>query len=256
MAIALPVGGFGVVGAATPAGTLISNTAQIDYLYAGTTVEERSNRVDIRVGEIIDFSVTPAPQCGRPAAANSDVAIGFLITNLGNGSEAFIPGTPLVRGGSNFVVRAVVEDSNDNGCYDPGIDRTLPPGQPTRPLAPGGTTIVFVVGTGGNGIGEVVLPVTSSTGSGATGTAIPGRGDGGGDAVIGPSTGKVDDGAAPLPAGSLLQASLVKTQNMRVSQGGAPQKGTIVTYSMEAGFSGSGIASGVVIADAIPAGTD
>ncbi len=207
----------------------------------------------LMMGEIIDFSVTPAPLCGRAATAGV-VAIGFRITNLGNGPEAFVPGTPGVSGGSSFVVTGVFADSNGNGCYDAGIDEPIPAGRRTRSLAPGESIIVFVVGTGGNGTGQLTLPVTSETGTGVAGTAIPGAGNGGGAAVFGATGGAVTDIAAPLPGP--LTASLAKTQSVRAPDGSAaPRAGAIITYRIEASFTGTGTASDVEIADTIPQGT-
>ncbi|MET0374782.1 MAG: hypothetical protein ABW128_11060 [Rhizorhabdus sp.] len=227
--------------------------ARIDYRLGGGTVSRASNRVDMRVGEIIDFSVTPAPLCGRGAVAGGIVAIGFRITNLGNGPEAFIPGTPIATGGSNFVPTGVIADSNANGCYDPGIDMPIPAGGKTKPIMPGEFTTVFVLGTGGNGIGEVVLPVTSETGHGTRGTAIPGGGQGGGDAVIGDSGGILRE---PAPVPTPLVASLVKSQSVRAPDGSAePRRGAVITYRIEGSFAGVGTASDVAIADGIPAGT-
>lgn len=238
--------------AMTPAGTTISNVARIDYRLGAGPVSRSSNRVDIRVGEIIDFSVTPAPACGR-APAGGVVAIGFRITNLGNGPEAFIPGAPVVVGGSNFVPSGVIADSNGNGCYDPGIDQPIPPGGKTPPLGPGEALILFVIGTGGNGLGQVTLPVMSETGVGGRGTAVPGRGQGGGDAVIGDSGGSVEN-PAPIPNG--LSASLVKSQSVSAPDGSAePRRGAVITYRIEASFGGTGMASDVAVADPIPAGT-
>ncbi|WP_152663895.1 hypothetical protein [Sphingomonas sp. SRS2] len=239
--------------AMTPAGTTISNVARIDYRVGTGAVSRASNRVDIRVGEIIDFSVTAAPPCAGGAGTGGVVAIGFRITNLGNGSEAFIPGSPSVTGGSNFVPAGVIADSNGNGCYDPGVDQPIPPGGKTPPLAPGQSIIVFVIGTGGNGIGELVLPVTSETGTGRRGTAIPGGGQGGSDAVIGDSGGVVTQ---PVPAPRPLIASLVKSQSVRAPDDSTePRSGAVITYRIEGSFAGIGMASDVAIADSIPAGT-
>lgn len=252
LAAAALYGADAATAAMTPAGTTISNVARIEYSLGAGSVSRSSNRVDIRVAELIDFSVVPAPACGRPSAGGV-VAIGFRITNLGNGPEAFIPGGPVVSGGSNFVPAGVVADTNGNGCYDPGVDQPIPPGSKTPPLAPGQSFIVFVIGTGGNGLGQLVLPVTSETGTGARGTAVPGGGQGGGDAVIGDSGGVVEN---PAPAPGALTAALIKSQSVRAPDGSAePRRGAIITYRIEGSFSGIGMASDVAIADAIPAGT-
>ena len=238
--------------AATPAGTIISNIADIGFRMDGTTRALRSNKVDIVVGEIIKYSVTPVPACGTGVASDGKEAIGFRITNLGNGVEEFVPGSVRVTGGGTFVPTAIVEDTNGNGCYDPGIDQIIPPGGATPPLAPGQSTIIFVIGTGGNGTGRIVIRVSPRTGGGGTTTttSIPGGGDGGGDAVIPPSD-TDGDGSAPTPLSSPLVATLVKTQSIP----GAAQRGAVITYKLEGNFAGTGVATEAAIADSIPAGT-
>lgn len=241
--------------AATPAGTRISNIAHISYRLDAGSFSISSNLVEFRVGEIIQFSVSPAPSCGG-AAPDGRVAIGFDVTNLGNGNEAFVPGVPKLTGG-NFDVAGVYVDGNANGCYDPDIDPLIAAGDGTPPIAPGKSVRIFLVGVPGAGAGggTVVLPITSGTGSGGVGTAIVGAGDGGGDAVMGPGGGVVADVAAPLPGGQLA-ASLVKSQSVTASDGSAkPRQGAIVTYSLEGRFAGIGRATGAMIADVIPAGT-
>lgn len=243
-----PVAGI----AATPAGTVITNIADIQYQQEGAAHTGRSNRVDVRVDELIRFTVTSAPTC--VAASASVTVVGFRITNLGNGVEDFIPGRPVVSGGSNFAPTAVIADSNRNECYDSGTDQTIPPGGHTTPVAPGGSTVVYVTGTGGNGQGSVTLPVTSGTGGGASGTSIPGGGTGGTTAVIGEGGGTVTGVAGVSSTG--LTAALVKSQSLRAADGSAtPRIGAIVTYRIEGRFSGVGTATNAVIADAIPAGT-
>ncbi|PCE40753.1 hypothetical protein [Rhizorhabdus dicambivorans] len=231
---------------------MISNVARIDYRLDGGVFALPSNRVEFRIGEIIEFTVAPAPVC---SVANADgyIAVAFDVTNIGNGMEAFAPGAPLAGGGADFASSGVYFDGNGNGCYDAGIDPAIAPGGRTPPVAPGGSVRLFVVGSG-QGSGHVVLPITSGTGTGGAGTAIVGAGDGGSDAVIGPSGGVVVDVAAPLP-GSLV-ASLAKTQRVSAPDGSAqPRRGAIVTYAIEGRFTGSGVASAAVIADAIPTGT-
>lgn len=238
----------------TPAGTVISNIAQIDYRLDAAAVSRSSNQVDIRVGEIIDFTVTPAPACTAGGSGDLIVA-GFDVTNRGNGQEAFIPGQPVVTGIRSFVLSGVYADSNGSGCYEAGVDQPIPPGGKTVPLRPNVSGRIFVVGNGdaGNG-GTIVLPVTAETGGGTTGTSFLGRGDGGGDAVIGTSGGTVVGVPGVLPAP--MTATLVKSQRVRNADGSSDARyGAVVTYSIEGRFAGIGIARGAALADQIPAGT-
>lgn len=236
--------------AATPAGTIISNIAEVRGNTGASALVQLSNRVDIRVDEIVDFSVTPAPACA-PLGANR-IAAGFVITNLGNGPERFVPGMPIARPASAFRLQGVYADSNDNGCYDSGIDTLIPPGTPTASVVPGGRIRVFVVGDGTGDPVDISLPVTAETGPGRTGTTVAGGGQGGGDAVIGNSGGSVTGDWTP----TALQAILVKSQSVRATDGSAaPRRGAIITYHIEGRFAGVGTAMGAVIGDSIPAGT-
>jgi uncharacterized repeat protein (TIGR01451 family) len=246
--------GASAMAAATPAGTLISNIARIDYRLDGGVVSRQSNQVDIRVGELIDFTVAPAPTCTAPSASGL-IVVGFDIFNRGNGREAFVPGQPVITGTPSFVLTGVFADTNLSGCYEAGIDLPILPGGRTDPVPPGGWLRIFVIGGGDAGGGHITLPITSGTGGGGTGTAYLGAGDDGGDAVIGASGGTVGDIAAPLP--SPLIATLVKSQSVRAADGSTqPRYGAIVTYSIEGRFAGLGTARAAAIADLIPAGTD
>lgn len=233
--------------AATPAGTIITNIADIRYQMDGITRAAKSNRVDVRVDELIKFTVTPVPSCATPQGVT---AIGFRITNLGNGFEDFVPARPEVVEGRNFVISGVYADTNGNGCYDPGIDQLIPPGGHTPRIGPGGSTIIFVVGTGGTGPIRVRILVYPGTGSG-------GVGDNGGTVVTGGGSGGVTGDSSGTTTSTPLSATLVKSQTVLASDGSAtPRAGATVTYTIEGRFAGSGTATGAVIADAIPAGTN
>ena len=74
--------------AATPAGASITNIANLTYRSGGSDYGAASNRVNVTVGEIIDFSVTAVGNLGvAPGALHQGVA--FRLTNLGNARRAF-----------------------------------------------------------------------------------------------------------------------------------------------------------------------
>lgn len=246
------------VSAATPAGTIITNVARIDYSLNGASRTGSSNQVNLRVGEIIDFAVTPAATCSTPHP-DGVIVVGFDITNRGNGFEAFIPGTPIVVDAPDFILTGVFSDSDGSECYEDGTDQLLPPGGKTPQLAAGGRVRIFVVGRSRSGGGRIILPVAAENSSvqnsvGGIGGGS-GRGDGGGDVVVVPPGGAITDVAAPFP--TPLAASLVKSQSVRAPDGSArPLRGAVITYSIEARFGGIGTATDAAIADPIPAGTD
>lgn len=241
-----PTGGS----AATPAGTIISNIAHIQYLKDGASRTGQSNRVDVRVDEVVRFSVTPVPACGAPQGMT---VIAFRITNNGNAPKTFIPRRPEVIEGTGFVVSGVYADTNGNGCYDPGIDQLIPAGGRTPVVGPGGSTTVFVVGSGGSGPIRLRLLFVPGSQDGGDGT---GEGsEGGGWAVTGPDRNGVTGDSSTVMSGT-MSAQLVKSQTVRAQDGSAtPRSGATVTYTIEGRFTGIGMAADAVIADAIPAGT-
>ncbi len=246
----------GVATAATLAGTTITNVAHISYDLGGTQTATDSNPVALRVGEIIALTVEPAPACALPPAADGKTAVGFLLTNQGNGVESFIPGEPTVSDDSGFVPEAVFADTNHNNCYDPGIDTLIPPGGPTPELQPGESIVLFVVGTRNGPLGRVTLRVVSSTGSGAVGTVFAGAGDGGTDAIIGTGGGSAGGVPGTPSSATGLAASLLKSQVVLAPDGSdKPMHNAVITYRLEGRFSGAGTATNVQISDAIPAGT-
>jgi uncharacterized repeat protein (TIGR01451 family) len=251
-AIALAVPGA----AMTPAGTTIRNIAQIAYDLDGKAAALDSNAVDLRVDELIELAVEPAPACAGQTATDGKTVIGFRLTNRGNGREAFIPEAPTVEGG-DFVPEALVADSNRDGCYDPAVDAVIPVGGKTPELAPGDSIVLFVVGTYHQTVGTVRVRVKSSTGVGTTGTVIGGAGDDGSDAVMGVAGGTVEgEPGTPEKREAPLVASLVKSQSVRAPDGSERAlRGAIITYRIEGRFTGNGVATDVAIADPIPAGT-
>ena len=239
--------------AATEAGTAIRNVAQVRYGIDGEVSTIASNPVSTRVDEIIDFTVDPSPACANPTA-NGITAIGFDIVNRGNGDESFTIGTPVATG--DFKVTGLAADANDDGCYEPGTDPSIPYGTNTPVLAPGKRYRVFVLGEGTLDGGTLELPVTSRFGDARVGQVIDGAGDGGSDVVIGGTGGKVTGRPVRRYAVQEVHAELVKTQSVKARDGSdQPMRGAIITYTLQGNFTGGGTANDVVIADPIPAGT-
>ena len=124
------------------------------------------------------------------------------------------------------------------------------------PIAPGRSITVFAIlaGTAEKPAADATLTVTARalTGSGAPGTAYAGLGDGGGDAVVGP-TGAIASVVVPLTS-AIAGPALVKSQSVRATDGSQNAvRDSVITYTLEARFTDA--VSGARIADAIPAGT-
>jgi len=247
----------------TPAGTIISNTATATYDMPGGGQDSiTSNTVNLTVDELLDVSVVssdPGDVIVFPGATNQVLA--FLVTNAGNGSEAFVLTAQDSLGGDDFDPSAtsIVIDGNGNGTYDPGIDIVYVPGANEPVLTPDASVTVFVLSSIPAGAtdgqrGRVDLVATAATGSGTPGTSFAGQGQGGGNAVIGATGASAqDDGYYAL---SVASVTFVKSATLADPFGGATQvPGAIITYQLVATVTGSGNLANLGIADAIPDGT-
>jgi len=184
--------------------------------------------------------------------------LSYLVTNTGNGSEAFTLTADTARPGDDFdtTLVQIVLDTNGNGVYDPGVDEVYVAGVNDPVLDPDENIAVFII----NNIpddaadterAEVTLTAEAVTGTGAPGTVFDGAGDGGGDAVVG-TTGADDDASGFF----IIQAAaieLVKSATVLDPFGGASVvPGSIVTYTLVATVTGTGTLGNVVISDPIP----
>ena len=247
----------------TVAGTTISNTASARYdLPNGGSSAISSNTVSLRVDEVLNVAVASLDAgdvVGSAGAANQILT--FRLTNAGNGFEAF---TLLVQDnvtGDQFdpATTSIVIDSNGNGVYDPGADTVYIAGSNDPSLSPDATVTIFVLSTlpGGaaNGDrGRVNLVATAVTGSGAPGTIFSGRGQGGGDAVVGATTANaLAQGTYAVQAATV---AFVKSATVADPFGGTSQvPGSLITYSLLATISGSGTLNNLIVSDTVPAGT-
>lgn len=243
------------------AGTLIENTATATYQTGSTTGSVTSNKVTVKVDELLDVAV--ATLSTAPATASSEPAVLiYSVTNSGNGPEAFnLAADPKISGnGFDGTIKSVVLDSNGNGIYGPGVDTVLTAGALATPvLGPDKSTKVFVLvnlpaGATDAQTSQVRLTATAQTGSGTPGTSFAGKGEGGGDAVVGLTTASANSLAALIA--SLANISLTKSATILDPFGTAkPVPGAVVTYSLAAKVTGSGSLDGLHVVDTIPDGT-
>lgn len=247
----------------TTAGTTISNTAEVTYTdTGGNPVTVPSNTVDLRVDEVINVTVVsadPGDVVAQPGATNQ--VLSFTVTNTGNGPETFTLAPVNAIGGDGFdpTTTSLVLDTNGNGVYDPGVDTVYTPGSNDPLLAPDASVRVFVLSTVPAGAtdgqrGQTDLTATSTTGTGPAGTVFPGQGAGGGDAVIGTTTGTGrDDGFYIVSAATV---AFVKSATVVDPFGGSRSvPGSIITYTLVATVTGSGSLANLAASDPIPANT-
>lgn len=242
------------------AGTLIENTATATYTSGASGGSVTSNKVTLKVDELLDVAV--ATLSSTPATANSAPAVlAYSVTNSGNGPEAFkLSANPQVTGNAfDGTVTAIVADTNGNGIYDAGVDQVLAAGAATSPLDPDKSLKVFVLvslpaGASDAATSQVRLTAAAATGAGTPGTVFAAQGNGGGDAVVGTTTAEANSLAALVA--SLASVGLAKSAAIVDQFGTAkPVPGATVTYTLTASVSGTGVADGLHISDGIPAGT-
>ncbi|MFM9936840.1 MAG: hypothetical protein ACKVOL_11660 [Novosphingobium sp.] len=256
LAIAAPAHATGVL-----AGTLIENTATATYKSGTATGTVTSNKVILKVDELLDVAVATLSTAPATGTASTPAVLIYSVTNSGNGPEAFdLAADPKVSGnGFDGTIKSVVLDSNNNGVYDAGVDTVLTTGAATPVLAPDTTIKVFVLvtlpaGAADAETSQVRLTASAVTGTGTPGTSFAGKGEGGGDAVVGLTTAS-DNSLAALIA-SLANVTLTKSASILDPFGTAKSvPGAVVTYLLAAKVTGSGAVDGLHVIDTIPDGT-
>jgi uncharacterized repeat protein (TIGR01451 family) len=249
--------------AGTPAGTNITNVATATYeLPGGGEAKVDSNSVTFKVDELLDVGVAWSDPSDVTASAGAvGQILKFTVTNGGNGTESFALGTLANGGGDDFDpnVTAIVLDSNGNGAYDAGVDTVYSSGSNDPQLDPDQSIAVFVLatvpaGAGDGQRGRIDLTAVARTGSGTPGTSFAGKGQGGGDAVVG-ATGadSEDDGYYRVAKASV---AFVKSATVADAFGGtAAAPGSTITYTLAATVSGTGSLANLRVGDSVPAGT-
>jgi len=247
----------------TAAGSKINNSATATYsLPGGGSGSVDSNIVSLTVDELLDVSVAWAD--GGDVAvfpSASGKVLTYIVTNNGNGSEAFALNARNALSGDDFdpATFAIYLDSNGDGDYDPGIDQAYVVGSNDPVLAADAAVSVFVVSSIAAGAIDgsragIDLVATAVTGSGAPGTSFAGNGTGGSNAVVG-ATGAdgEDDGYYAVSAATV---AFVKSATVSDPFGGSSAvPGSTIQYTLVATVSGSGSLDNLAITDAIPSGS-
>ena len=246
-------------GVGTPVGTVIENTATVDFDLAGTPITLQSNTTTITVIERIDVIVALQSPQVLVAPNDSNRALLFTVANTGNGSETFVLTIDSVLVGDDFdpvpSATPIFFDTDGSGDLNVG-DVPYSAGVNDPVLAADATVDVFIVndipGIVANGnIGFSQLTATSLTGSGPAGTEFLGAGDGGVDAIIGTTTGEASDIGEYLV--SDVAISVVKAQAVSDPFGGSqPVPGATITYTITVEVTSAGTATASTVRDAIP----
>jgi uncharacterized repeat protein (TIGR01451 family) len=243
-----------------PAGTVIESTAEATYEEGGIARTVNSNRVQVRVNELLGVAAASL-DAGPVSVGSGAQVLSFLVSNTGNGPEnlALEVVTAVPGNGFDSTLDSVAIDSNDNGVYDPGVDAVLPAPLTTDMIPAGGARRVFVIVLVPGGISDgaqsaVNLIARTATGTGGPGTTFSGAGENGVDAVVGPGGGQAS--ATGEMVGSVSTVTLVKSATVSDPFGGSsPVPGATITYAIELAVTGSAAIDGLTVTDAIPTGT-
>ena len=245
--------------AGVSAGTLIESTASASYDTGAGRNTVDSNKVTLRIDEVIDATLS-ALDSGTVPLAGATATLAFSLTNTGNGPEAFrISSSPVAGSAFDPVINTVAIDSNNNGIYDSGIDQIVAAGAATPDVAAGASMTVFVLvapsGTPKDGDqGRINIRAEAVSGTGSPGTVLPGQGTGGTDAVIGSSGGSAQITSLLVIRSATVQ--IVKSYTISDPFGGSePVPGAFVTFTLNTQVAGSGSVSNLVVTDPIPAGS-
>jgi len=262
--------------AGTPAGTVISPQVMLSYSIEGIPQATASNTATFTVAEIINVSLVW--QDAAPVAVNSpdtSRALTLLLTNTGNGSEAY----SLIR--NNFIAGDQFDPANaaigaiflENGLapdfQGSGTNADTPyiPGTNDPTLAADASRVIYLVSDIPSNLvlgdaGQASLNAAASTAgaSGAApGTTLAGLGTGGVDALVGASR------ATAIAVGSYVVSGLVVTVSNLVFRIQAPpgvnpgdliMPGSVLTYRITLRASGSGTANNLAFNDPLPAETN
>lgn len=238
------------------AASVIVNRAEASFTQGGKDQQIGSNDASTRVDEELGIQLAwrNAAITVQPGIVS---AVPFVLTNAGNGSEAFTVDARLRAIDGKIAGLAI--DRDGDGRYDASIDTAFTVGAATPALAAGAklALLVLVQVDRPDQAGTLDIAGAAVTGSGTPGTTFAGRGDGGGDAIVGPTTAAATLSASLASGADQTSVTLEKSQKVEAPDGSdRPVHGALVVYTIDAHIAGTGAARGATIADPIPDGTD
>jgi uncharacterized repeat protein (TIGR01451 family) len=253
-----PIGSAVAQVAATPtaAGTVVSNVASVTVGTGPNQLKVDSNTARTTVAERLDIALQTANTALSVPRGVSTIR--FTLTNTGNGTEAFVLSGQL--DGVDATILGFAVDRNGDGLFDPAVDLAIAANGATPSLAPGQSVQLLVrlqSNTAGS-TGTLKVHAAAATGSGAQGTAFPGQGDGGSDAVVGPTTAAASLAFTLAVTAPLSTEGITVVKSQQVSGSNAstiPAPGATVTYTIVATFAATGVSPAARLLDPIPANT-
>ena len=244
-----------------PAGTVITNTAGVQYVVSGSTLTQTAS-ANFTVAQLVNVTVTwqNSGNVSVTAGATSQTLL-FRVTNTGNGTDTFKLADSLVTpGGLSFVPSGclVYFDTANTGIYA-ASDVLYTPGSNDPSLARNAAVNMLIVcnvpnGAADTSLGEMQLAATSKTASGAFGTVNAGGGVGGVDAVVG-ATGGLGNSTGIYQVHQIVLAYAKSATVSAPGGGNQPVSGATITYTLTVTPSGSATAANVVVTDPVPTNT-
>jgi uncharacterized repeat protein (TIGR01451 family) len=277
--------------AGTPAGTTITNSVTVNYSVGGVARAPITSAVSLRVDELISVRVTAPASAATVNSPDTNKALAFTVTNVGNGTESFTlrPDlAPAVVDQFNPTPGSAGQlflDVNNNGILDAGdtlisAPITLNADQSARVLV-----VSNIPAALNNGDQGVVMLTAASTTPGAApaprGTILPNLGTptvGGGtiDAVVGVGPGgAADSGSDNSAVGTYLVSAITVTIQKAVLSVTDPYgvtsgtcnvamppagcsifvPGTLIQYRLTVTIAGTGTGQNLQVTDSIPPNT-
>lgn len=232
VAALLAVGAQEARAVGTPAGTVISSQATVNYEDTNSNpLSALSNVVTTTVSQV--GGVTIAPNNSSSGAPSDVLYYAHTVTNAGNGTDTI----DLTASSSQGWTIAFYLDVNGNGTYESGTD---------TPLADTDADLVPDTGALGNDAFVRIL-VAVTVPAGASDATV--------DVTTVTATSSFDTGLSANATDTTTVASPALTVVKSVAPVGAQPPGTQLTYTVVVTNGGSGNAVNVVLTDPIPTNT-
>ena len=251
----------GVRAADAPAGTTITNIANVSYLSNGNPMTGFA-QANFTVDQLVNVTVSWLNTSDVSVTAGAiQQTLLFKVTNTGNGPDVFKLADALVTpSGTTFTPANcnIYFDTAGTGVYATS-DTLYTAGTNDLHLGQNLSQDMLIVcnvpnNAADTALGEMQLSATSKTATGTFGTVSAGAGVGGIDAIVGVTTGISD--ATGIYKVADFAVAYVKSQSVSAPGGGHDAvSGATIEYTLTLTPSGSASGSNLVVTDPVPANT-
>ena len=258
--------------AGTAAGTVIQNTATLTYSIGGGPQQSATTPpAAFTVAELINVTLVWQDAANVAVGSpDSNRALTFLVTNTGNGPEAFSLARNNAVAGDNYdpangSAGAIFLESGLQPGFQasgPNADTLYVAGNNPTLAADAGRIVYIVSDTPaalvtGN-VGRVELSVAATTpgaAGSAPGTTLVGLGQGGVDAVVGATRAQARQTGGYIVGGVAVTVAKSVVSVVDPAGGTTVRSGSIVTYRIVLSVNGGGTADNLALDDPLPAST-